>query len=48
MSSITERNIQMQQDVYAAFIDYEKAFDRVKHINIMKVLEELMEKTSES
>jgi len=41
MSFITERNIQMQQDVYAAFIDYEKAFGRMKHINIMKDLEEM-------
>ena len=41
MRSITERNIQMQQDVYAAFIDYKKAFNRVKHIEIMKDLQEL-------
>jgi len=41
MRSITERNIQMQQDVYAAFIDYRKAFNRVKHIEIMKDLQEL-------
>jgi len=41
LRSMTERNIQMQEDVYAAFIDYEKAFDRVKHINIMKDLEEM-------
>ena len=41
MRSITERNIQMQPDVYAAFIDYEKAFDRVKYIKIMKDLEEM-------
>ena len=41
MRSITERNIQMQQDVYAAFIDYEKAFDRLKHIEIMKDVQEM-------
>jgi len=41
MRSIAKRNIQMQQDIYAAFIDYEKAFDRVKHIEIMKDLQEL-------
>ena len=39
--SITERNIQMQQDVYAALIDYEEAFDRVKRIEIMKDLQEM-------
>ena len=38
MRSITERNVQMQQDVYAAFIDYEKAFD----IEIMKDLQEMV------
>ena len=37
----SERNIKMQQDVYAAFIDYKKAFDRVKHIEIMKDLQEI-------
>ena len=41
MRSIAKRNIQMQQDIYAAFIDYEKAFDRVKHIEIMKDLQEM-------
>ena len=41
MRSITETSIQMQQDVYAAFIDYEKAFGRVKHIEIMKDLQEM-------
>ena len=41
MRSITKRSIQMQQDVYAAFIDYEKAVDRVKHIEIMKDLKEI-------
>ena len=33
----------MQQDLYAVFSDsdHEKAFDRVKHIEIMKDLEEM-------
>ena len=37
MTSIAERNIHVQQDIYAGFIDYEKAFDRVKHIDIMRI-----------
>ena len=28
---IEERSTEMQVDVHIAFIDYEKAFDRVKH-----------------
>ena len=39
MRSTTERNIQMRQVVCTAFIDYEKEFERVKHIEIMKDLE---------
>lgn len=38
---IGERSIEMQRDVHLAFIDYEKAFDRVKHdilMNDLKVL----------
>ena len=41
MRSITERSIQMQQHAYAAFINCEKAFDRVKHIEIIKDLQEM-------
>ena len=35
MRCLAERSIQHQQD----FIDYEKAFDKVKHSEIMKDLE---------
>ena len=41
MRMITERAIKMQKDVYVAFIDYEKAFDRVHHEEIVKDLEAL-------
>ena len=36
----TKRSIQHQQDVFRAFIDYEKAFDKVKHEDMMKDLQE--------
>jgi len=41
MRMLTERAIEMQKDVYVAFIDYEKAFDRVNHEEIIKDLETL-------
>ena len=41
MRSKTKRNMQMQQDIYAAFIDYKKAFNRVKKIEVMKDLQDM-------
>ena len=35
------RSIKMQLDIHTAFIDYEKAFDRVKHEILMKDLKML-------
>jgi len=35
---ISERSIQHQQDVFLCFIDYQKAFDRVKHAELLKML----------
>ena len=35
---IGERSLEMQKDVHLAFIDYEKAFDNVKHDNLMEDL----------
>ena len=35
---LSERNIEMQRDMYLCFIDYEKAFDRVKHENLINML----------
>jgi len=40
MRMLAERSIEMQ-NLYVAFIDYEKAFDRVKHHEIMKDLEQI-------
>ena len=36
---IAERTIQKERDLYLCFIDYEKAFDRVKHTHLMDILE---------
>ena len=41
MRTIIERSIQVRKDVYVAFIDYEKAFDRVKHEEIIKDLDKI-------
>ena len=38
---ISERSIEMQKDLYLCFIDYEKAFDRVKHSEMVKMLENI-------
>ena len=38
MRNLAERSIEVQKDIFAIFIDYEKAFDKVKHEEIMKDL----------
>ena len=38
---ITERCVEMQKDVYVCFIDYTKAFDKVKHVKLFEMLQEL-------
>ena len=35
---LSERSIEMQKDIYLCFIDYEKAFDRVKHEDLIAIL----------
>ena len=44
-----EKAIEKQKDLYICFIDYVKAFDRVKHQELIKVLEQIGidEKTSQ-
>ena len=39
--TLVERALEVQKDVYLCFIDYTKAFDRVKHNEIMKQLTQL-------
>ena len=41
MRNLMERMIEKQKDVYMCFIDYEKAFDRVRHGELMKILGEV-------
>ena len=36
-----ERSLEMQKDLYAIFVDYEKAFDRVKHQEIVNDLKSI-------
>ena len=38
---LTERAIEVQKDVFACFVDYEKAFDKVKHLNLFDMLKNL-------
>lgn len=35
---LNERSIGMHKDMHLAFIDYEKAFDRVKHEDLVDIL----------
>ena len=39
--ALAERSIEMRKNLYVVFIDYEKAFDRVKHHEITKDLEQI-------
>ena len=38
---ICERHFEVQKDVYICFLDYEKAFDRVRHEPLMQCLREI-------
>ena len=38
---LSERAIEMQREVYVCFIDYTKAFDRVRHEELMDFLQDL-------
>ena len=38
---ICERHLEVQKDVYIGFLDYEKAFDRVRHEPLMQCLSEI-------
>ena len=41
LRTLAERAIEMQRDIFLCFIDYSKAFDRVKHKELMQMLSEL-------
>lgn len=38
---VTERSIEMQKDVYMCFVDFEKAFDMVRHEDMVRMLQEI-------
>ena len=41
LSMLMERCIEVQRDLYICFIDYSKAFDKVRHNELFNILEEL-------
>src|SRR5215469_4053122 len=41
LRNLAEKILEVNQDLYLCFVDYEKAFDKVKHVNLMKMLERL-------
>ena len=41
MRLMTERAVEMQRDLRVCFIDYQKAFDRVKHKNLILMLNDI-------
>ena len=41
LSMLMERCIEVQRDLYICFIDYSKAFDKVRHDELFNILEEL-------
>lgn len=43
---LSERSIEHQQDIYVVFIDYKKAFDKVRHGDHSHLLEEIQVTTS--
>ena len=36
---IIERTIEMQKDIYMCFVDFEKAFDMVRHEDLIRILQ---------
>ena len=42
MGTLAERSIEVQKNIFAAFIEYEKAFDKVKYDEVMKDLEDMV------
>lgn len=40
LRNIIERAVEMQKDVYMCFVDYEKAFDTVRHEELVRIIKE--------
>ena len=36
--TLTERSLENDQEIYACFVDYEKAFNRVNWLKLMEIL----------
>jgi len=41
LSMLMERSIEVKRDIYLCFIDYSKAFDKVRHEELFKILNQL-------
>ena len=41
LRTIAERSIEVQKNLYICFVDYEKAFDKVKHEEMLKLLRDI-------
>ena len=41
LRTIIERSLEVNKDLYLCFIDYTKAFDKVRHEEIVNILEKL-------
>ena len=41
LRTICERSLEVKKDMYICFIDYTKAFDRIKHTKMIKCLQEI-------
>jgi len=41
LKNLAQRSIEMQKDLYLVFIDYKKAFDRVKHTHLLEMLDNI-------
>ena len=41
LRTMAERSIEVQKNLYVCFVDYEKAFDRVKHVELLELLRDI-------
>ena len=41
MRNLIERSIEVQKDIFLCFIDYSKAFDKVRHARLFAILNKL-------
>lgn len=41
LTMLMERATEVKTELYVCFVDYEKPFDRVKHVDLLRMLERL-------